>query len=185
MRHSPRAFRDQPIDEVRQDRRLVGVERNKSNIAGARDQDRREGRKETPGRQVGLKNRQGAYADSKTINHRLERDEEMVEDAPPLFGSMRQTGAFHPVGPITRTRLASQEDMARDIGRLVEGRAFEQRRTHDQGIGFRQEGHTPDTAARRPASADPRRMATSKPPRNSSCSVVVVVTATSTCGRSA
>jgi hypothetical protein len=30
--------------------------------------------------------------------------------------------------------------MVRDIGRLMEGRAFEQRGAHDQGIGFRQEG---------------------------------------------
>jgi hypothetical protein len=29
------------------------------------------------------------HIDSKTIDDRLERDEEMVEDAPPLFGPMR------------------------------------------------------------------------------------------------
>ena len=132
---------------------VFGVERNKSDIAGARDPDRRERRKETPGRQVGLKDRQGAYADPKTVDDRLERDEEMVEDASPLFGSMRETGALQPVGPIPRTRLGSQEDMACDIGRLMEGRAFEQRWAHNQGIGFRQEGHRlilrPRTALRR------------------------------------
>jgi hypothetical protein len=31
--------------------------------------------------------------------------------------------------------------MARNIGWAMEGRAFEQRWAHDQGIGFRQEGH--------------------------------------------
>jgi hypothetical protein len=33
-----------------------------------------------------LKDRQGADSESKTIDDRLERDEEMIEDAPPLFG---------------------------------------------------------------------------------------------------
>ena len=150
---SLRAFRDQPIDEVRQNRRLVCIERNQNNVAGARDQDRRERREETPGRYVGLKDRQGAYSDPETVDDRLERDEEMVEYAPPLFGSMRQTSALQPVGPIARTRFASQKDVARDIGRPMEGRAFEQRRAHDQGIGFRQEGHRlilrPRTALRR------------------------------------
>jgi hypothetical protein len=36
-----------------------------------------------------LKDRQGAYSNSKTIDYCLERDEEMVEDAAALFGSVR------------------------------------------------------------------------------------------------
>jgi hypothetical protein len=36
-----------------------------------------------------LEDRQGAYTNPKTINYRLERDEEMVKHAPTLFGSVR------------------------------------------------------------------------------------------------
>ena len=52
-------------------------------------QDCRERREDTTARHIGLKHGQGAYSDSKTIDDCLERDEEMVEDAPSLFGPMR------------------------------------------------------------------------------------------------
>ena len=90
-----------------------------------------EWRKEASSCQIGLKDRQRADSDSETIDHRLECDEEMVEYAPPLLSSMRQTGMFQPIGPIARTCFTSQQDMVCNISWLSKGRAFEQRRTHD------------------------------------------------------
>jgi hypothetical protein len=39
----------------------------------------------------------------------------MIEDAPSLLGSMRQSGALQPVAPVARSRLAGDEDMVGDI----------------------------------------------------------------------
>ena len=51
-RRSRGAFRDEPVNKARQNRRLVSIERDKGNVAEAWNGDRWERREEAPGRQI-------------------------------------------------------------------------------------------------------------------------------------
>jgi hypothetical protein len=124
-----------------QGRRLGFHQGNQGDVAGAWDPDPWEWDEEATGGQIGLKDRQGAYAEAKAVDHGLESYEEMVEDTPALFGAVRQAGGFQPIRPVTGSGLAGQQDVVRDVSRLTQGDAIEQGRARNQRVGFRQERH--------------------------------------------
>jgi hypothetical protein len=82
---------------------------------------------------------EGSNSNSKTIDYRLECDEEMVEDASPLFGPVRETRTFQPVGPIPRPRLATQNDMAGDVESTAQ-LVVKSRRGRDRHFNLRPRG---------------------------------------------
>ena len=64
----------------------------------------------------------------------LAGDKEMVKHLP---GMSRETGkprGLQPINPVSRARLAGEEDMSFDIGRLADLSACEQSRNHDQRV---------------------------------------------------
>jgi hypothetical protein len=134
---SRRTFRDRPIQKTRQRRCFARVEGNEGDITRPLNPDCRKRRQKSPGRNIRLRDRQGADRYAETADHGLQSDKETVENAPTLFWPMRQPRAFQPVGPIPRARLAAQEDVVHDITRVTKGPAFEQARTDDQRVGLR------------------------------------------------
>ena len=76
----------------------------------------------------------GPIPSSETILNCLAGDKEMVKHLP---GMSRETGkprGLQPINRVSRARLAGEEDMSFDIGRLADLSTCEQSRTYDQRV---------------------------------------------------
>jgi hypothetical protein len=119
------------IDETRQHRRFADVVENEGDITRSQNLDRRKRRQESLRHNIRLQDGQRADPYAETLDHGLQGDEEMVENAPALVRPVGEPGALEPIRPIAGTRLAGQKHVGFNVGWVAKRRSFEQRRTDD------------------------------------------------------
>ncbi len=125
---------DQPVNKAGRHITGVGLTRDDRDIPCSWNPDFRQRRHQSAAGNVDVQHRERANADTKSILHRLARDEEVIENLSGRSGQVLEPCRLEPGRPVAAPGFGRKQRVPLDVGGLEDRPLREQGRAHDQGL---------------------------------------------------